>query len=240
MTGVGGGDDAVNLDPSLLADRHLGDRRDIAAVPHELREALIDPGRRLAPAGPFYSGVQNREMLRLQHLAPEFERVLPGGMGQLVDEAFGIDRIVVGVDAAPEAGADMRVAHCMVDQQVRYLVAELTLGASRVEALERRWVHPVLQVLREHRRDNRLPRQPHPEADQIAGRIQAAAQFALRDRMIMVVRHVLLARPDQLNRRSRHLHRDQYRLFDVIVEAPAAEAAAEEQLVHVAFGDRQA
>src|SRR5204863_211332 len=78
MTGVGGGDDAVNLDPSLLADRHLGDRRDIAAVPHELREALIDPGRRLAPAGSFDSGVQNREMLRLQHFAPEFEWGVPG------------------------------------------------------------------------------------------------------------------------------------------------------------------
>ena len=56
----------------------------------------------------------------------------------------------------------------------------------------------------------------------------------------MVVCHVFFARPDQLHRCPRHLHRDQHRLFDVVVEAATAEPAAEEQLVHVAFGDRQA
>ena len=104
----------------------------------------MDPGRRLAPASFFGGGVQHCEMLRLQHLATEFERVLPGGMGQLVNEALGVQRIVVGVDAAPEAGADMRVAHRMIDQQIRDLVAELAFGAGRVQALESRWIHAVL------------------------------------------------------------------------------------------------
>ena len=70
------------------ADRHLGAGRDIAAEAHELGEPVISPGRCLAVAGLFGRGLEHGEMLRLQHLAAEFERVLPGGMGQFVDEAF--------------------------------------------------------------------------------------------------------------------------------------------------------
>ena len=87
------------------------------------------PGRRLAVAGPLGGGVEHGEMLRLQHLAAEFERVLPGRVGQLVDKAFAVERVVVGVDAAPEAGADVRVAHRVVDQDGRDVVAEHAFGA---------------------------------------------------------------------------------------------------------------
>jgi len=56
-------------------------------------------------------------MLRFQHLAAEFERILAGGMGELVDEAFAVDRVLFGVDAAPRPGRDMRIAHRVIDQQ---------------------------------------------------------------------------------------------------------------------------
>src|ERR1700730_12251817 len=75
-------------------------------------------------------------MLRLQHLAAELEWVLPGGMGELVDEAFGVDRVLFGVNAAPEAGPDVSVAHRMVDKHIRYVIAEFAFGPARVEALE--------------------------------------------------------------------------------------------------------
>ena len=46
---------------------------------------------------------------------------------------------------------------------------------------------------------------------------KAAGQLALRDRVIAAVRHVLFARPDQLDRRARHLLGDQHGLANVIV-----------------------
>src|SRR5260370_31654725 len=52
--------------------------------------------------------------------------------------------------------------------------------------------------------------------------------------------HVLFARPDELDRRARHLLGDRHRLADIIDPAPAAEAAAAYGLVHIALADRQA
>ena len=76
---------------------------------------------------------QDRQMLGVvrHQLAPERERVLAGGMGELVDEAFEVDGVVVEVDAAPEAGRHRRVAHGMVDQEVRERVADRGLRPRR-------------------------------------------------------------------------------------------------------------
>ena len=73
---------------------------------------------------------------------------------------------------------------------------------------------------------------------QIALVVEPAGQLALRDRMIAAVQHVLLARPDQLDRRARHLLGDQHRLAHVVAAAAPAEAAAEHDLVdsHLAAG----
>ena len=110
MTGIGGGDDAVDLEPAIRVDRHLSAGRDIAAIAHELGEPVKDAGWGIAVTCPFGSGIELGKMLRFQHLAAEFERILAGGMGKLVDEALAIDRVLIGVYAAPEAGPDMRVA----------------------------------------------------------------------------------------------------------------------------------
>ena len=92
-----------------------------------LRDAAIDAlRRRLAPADLLGDGIEHGEMLgMLRHqLAPEFERVLAGRMRQLVHEAFEIDGVLIDVDAAPEARRNVRIAHRMVDQQVRHGVAD--------------------------------------------------------------------------------------------------------------------
>src|SRR5262249_40992651 len=59
--------------------------------------------------------------------------------------------------------------------------------------------------------------------------------------VIAVVRHILFARPQELDGRARHLHRDPHGLADVVdlPGAAAAETAAEEGLVNVALGNRQ-
>ena len=161
-------------------------------------------------------------------------------MGELVDEAFEIDGVLVDVHAAPEARRDVRIAHGVVDQQVRDVVAERALRAAGVEALEHDRVLAVLQVLRMSEGEDRLAGDAHVQPGQVAVGIERAGHLALRDRMVAAVRHVLFARPDQLDRRAGHLLGDRDRLLHVVVGGAPAESAAEQHLVHVAFGDRQA
>ncbi len=70
--------------------------------------------------------------------------------------------------------------------------------------------------------------------------VEAGDELALRDRVVAAVQHVLLARPDELHRRARHLLRDRDRLAHPVVHGAAtAEAAAERQLVDLALRLRQ-
>ena len=218
-------------------------RRDVAAEAHRLREAAVDAlRRRLAPADTLGDGVQHGQVLRMprHQLAPQRERILPGRVRDLVDEALEVDRVLVQVDAAPEARRHVRIAHRVVDQQVRDRIADRRFRSRRVEALEDHGILAVLDVLRKDRGDDRLPRDPHVQRGHVALRVDAGRQLALRDRVVAAVRHVLLARPDELHRRARHLLRDQHRLAHPVVHRAApAEAAAEERLVDVALLDRQ-
>ena len=101
-------------------------------------------GRRLAVIAAFGDRVEHGKQFRLQHPAAEGEGILARGMRQLVDERFEIDRIVIGVHAAPKAGEQMRVAHRVIDQNVRHIVAEGALRTIRRETLEDERVEAVL------------------------------------------------------------------------------------------------
>jgi len=55
---------------------------------------------------------------------------------QFVHETFQIDRVVIDIDAAPEAGRDVRVAHRMLDQEIRHRISRsrprpVALGTGR-------------------------------------------------------------------------------------------------------------
>ncbi len=79
--------------------------------------------------------------------------------------------------------------------------------------------------------------QPHERA----GLVESRFHPALRDRPEEVVRHVLLAAPDQLDRDAGKLLRDLHDLLDVILRAAAApEAAAEVVAEHFALRERHA
>ena len=79
------------------------------------------------------------------------------------------------------------------------------------------------------------------QAGQVVVGVEAADQLALHDRVVAALQHVLLARPEQLDRRAGHLLGDVHRLRDVVLERAApAEAAAEVDLVDVALVRRQA
>ena len=124
-------------------------------------------------------------MLRLQHLAAELERILPGGMGELVDEAFAVDRVVVDVDAAPEARAGY--AGCASHGRSARSGCRSRTRASGPPGL-RPWntagSMPSFRFCGKTAAEDRLPGNAHLPADELAGRIQPAAQFALRHRVI--------------------------------------------------------
>ena len=135
-------------------------------------------------------------MLRMlaHQLAAERKRILAHYIGQFIHEAFEIDRVVIDVDAAPEARRNVRIAHRMFDQKVRHGVADRgvpTLG----EALERSRVLAVLQRRRAQREQDGLAGYSDLQRRQIIVGIEGAGQFALGDRMIGAVLHVLFARP---------------------------------------------
>jgi hypothetical protein len=159
-------------------------------------------------------------------------------MGQFVDEALQIDGVLVDVDAAPEAGRHRRVAHGVLDQQVRHRVADGVVAVG-MEALEGDRVRAVLaHPLGAHGGQDGLARDAHMQRGELAVFGEAADQPALGDRVVVAVGHVLLAGPEQLHRRAGQLLGDADGLGDEVVEGAApAEAAAQMDLVHVALAD---
>src|SRR6202034_945374 len=95
---------AVDLQLAFVAYGHLGYGGRIAAVAHELRDAAMDAGgQRLAPVAFFGRGIEHGEVLGMfAHQRPaKLERVLAGSLRDLVHEAFAVDAVLVGIDAAP-------------------------------------------------------------------------------------------------------------------------------------------
>ncbi len=232
------------MDLDLAAAHHRDFRRPghIAAIGHLLGKPAIDALRgRLSPADLLGHGIEHREVLGIfrHQLAAKLERILSGRVRELIHEALEIDRVLIVVDAAPEARRDVRVSHGMIDQQIGNVVTERAFGAAGIEPLEGRGVATVLQPRRSEGGQDRLAGNPHVQAGEIAVGIERTGELALRDRMVRVLRHILFARPEKLDRGARHLLCDQHRLGDVIGPSAPAETAAEQELVHVALRDRQ-
>ena len=70
------------------------------------------------------------------HTAAEFERINAGRPRNFFDEALHVEAVLVGVDTAPGADRHMRVAHRILDQQVRYCIAELRVTGLGIPALQ--------------------------------------------------------------------------------------------------------
>src|SRR5262249_4518674 len=119
-----------------LLDRYLGNRRLIAAVTHVLRDTALHAGRqRLVVLGLLRPGVEHRQRpgKRSCERGAEGERVLAGRARHLVDEAFQIEHVLRGVDAATWADRHMGVAHRVLDPEVRYRIAQLIVARYVVE-----------------------------------------------------------------------------------------------------------
>ena len=128
----------MHLDIAGTAHRHLGDRRRVAAIAHELRDAAMAPGcERPAPVAAFGGGIEHRQVFGVvrHQRAAKFQRVFPGRLRHLVHEAFDIDAVLVGVDAAPGAHRHVGVAHRVLDQQVGNAVPQLRVAGRGPHAL---------------------------------------------------------------------------------------------------------
>ena len=136
-------------------------------------------------------------MVRHQ-LAPELERVLAGRVRELVHEALEVDGVLVVVHAAPEPRRDVRIAHGVVDQQVRDGVAERAFRAAGIEALEGDRILAVLQAPRVDVRQDRLAGDAHVQRGQVVVGVERAGELALRDRMI-ARRCVMSSSRDQIS-----------------------------------------
>ena len=171
--------------------------------------------------------------------AAEFERVLAGRTRAFLDEAFHVDGVLVGVDAAPRADRNMRVAHHVLDQQVRHRVAELRVARLRPPALHLAAVLAVDDAGRVRPRIDRLAGRLHMQADQFAFLVEAGRHLADRDRAVEIVRLIFLAAPDQLDWRAGEFLRDGHGLTQVVLPArAAAETAAEVVAMDVALRER--
>ena len=118
-------------------------------------------------------------------LAPEFKRILAGSIGELVHEALDEHRILIDIDATPEPWWHVRIAHRVVDHQIRHGVTERVLACIEY-ALKHERVAALLRLhhFRSDRSKNRLTRQPHVQPGEIAAGIESAHQLARRQTLL--------------------------------------------------------
>ena len=120
--------------------------------------------------------------------AAELERVRAGRAGHFLDEALHVHGVLVGVDAAPGPDRHVRVAHRVLDEQVRHGVAELRVAGLGRVALELPVVLAVVDQRRVRERVDRLAGHAHVQADELALGVEAGGELALRDGPVEVVR----------------------------------------------------
>ena len=182
------------------------------------------------------TALSTARLLRMlaHQLAAELELVLADRLGKLVHEAFHEDAVLVDVHAPPESRQDVRVAHRVVDQQVGHGVAEGVLarlgrGPGTSSGSRPFWSASGRTLARIDWPESRMCR---PVRLLLASNPPVSLHCI--DRVEPALQHVLLTRPQQLDRRAGHLLRDVDRLRGVVVEGAApAEPAAEVDLVHL-------
>ena len=113
-------------------------------------------------------------------------------MSKLIDKTFHVDCVLVGVHSAPDTRRDGRLADCVFDQKIWKIVIDRILAA-RHQSLKGEEINAVYEALRRDFLQDRLAGNPHVEARNIPVFVEAGPQLALRQRMVMPVKHILLA-----------------------------------------------
>ena len=189
----------------------------------------MDAGRRgLAPADLLRDRIERGEIARMvaEQLAAEFQLVLPDRLRQLIHEAFDEDGVLVDVHAAPESRRDVRIAHRVVDQQVRDRVAERVLcrhrEAARLGTRAGRAPSAAPRLADARPRGSTAPRAACAGRSGCCPCRSAPTSLHCMTGWISALRHVLLTRPEQLDRCAGHLLGDQHGLVHVVLDTRRA------------------
>ena len=137
-------------------------------------------------------------------------------MRKLIDETFHVQRVLIGVHAAPDPRRNGRLADRVLDQKIWKIVGDRILAA-RHQSLKGEQIDAVHKALRRDFLEDRLAGNSHVESHNSSVFVEAGRQLALRQRMVMPVKHILLARPDQLDGRAGKLAGDLDREGDVVL-----------------------
>ncbi len=166
---------------------------------------------------------------RPDQLQPQLHRVAPERLRQLVDEALRRERPKrVQRAAPPPHGEPERNGHDLA-LIVRHHTGRIRVGIAHPHPLRVTHLSRIAELARRRGHAVRPP-------GHLSLRIHRRAQLVHPERTIEVVRHVVLARPHQLDRlphRLRHLHR----LAHEVVAEPPPEATPRPRQLHL---DRRA
>src|SRR5688572_23864211 len=232
---------AIDLDGLLRVDRDLDNIRHIAGVRELERDALARAfGQRTAaiPRRHVAHGLEHAARARrvesagsasadrvVQQIDSVLQRILAGGDGDFVDEALLHERDAVGGWRAqrPDGDAEGRDVLGRDQHVLDEASRELVRGHDGVRAGDEIAIR-----------------------DELATRIQARLEEMVSRRAVLVVRHVVFARPQQLDRdarqaRDRPLLGDEPgdpRYFDVVLayEPPAESAAGTHEMERHVLG----
>ena len=133
----------------------------------------------------------------LHQRAAELDRIGCGGLRHFVDEALHVHGVLVRVDAAPRSDRHVGVAHRVFDQQARERVAQLRVARLFVVSLQLPVILPSFATGRF--RNALISAQARTCMPVACPRRRFPRPASTRDRTI-VVRHVLFAAPDHLDR----------------------------------------
>src|SRR5215472_7648521 len=178
VAAVDGDDQSMDLELASVAHRYLGGSCAIAGITHELRNAAIDAGCwRRVPADTVGDGIERRKVLWTirQQLASKLQGILACGARHLVDEGLKPDRVLVRVDAAPEAHGNMGIAHGVLDEEVGDGIAEAPLRPTRVKPLKGSAISSVaVEAARRGARQDRGCCNSHVQPNEITLVIEAS------------------------------------------------------------------
>ncbi len=192
------------------------------------RNAPVAPrSHRFAPSRLFRRQFQHSALPRIlaQQPAPEFKRIFPRSLGHFLHETFRDVPIVRISHRPPESHWHSRLRQQILHQKIRYVIFQ------RRNAFRRRIIQPVLHRAGEKPRHDRGAHNPRLPRHRCALVVQPRPQLHHHRGPVVIVLHIVFARPRHLHRCT-HSLRKFHRLNDKIRLSAPSESSAEIRRVH--------
>ena len=224
---------AVDLDVTLVADRHLAHARGVAAITLGFGNAAEHPfGQRTTPIGGLGHGLQDGHIARrllAQIGQAKRQWVFARGQCHLVDEALAHVRVLRMAHGAPKAHRHIGVALRVIDQTVGDVVGVV------VEAGHGLAVHTLGQGQAQQGGQNRWRADADVQGLHLAIVVHATFEAHQAGGAVQIVLHVLLTAPHHLDRRAGHGLGNHHALAGEVLRALAPQTTAQLHGVHGDF-----